>query len=174
MASDLAAYANRMAPGLAGSSPPKITFATGANAEVQLRTAAGAARYYSIKVVGSAGASCNVATGMTGLAAPTANDPLFEIADGWQDMVLNSARHTSACSAEQQAALCSSGIGGPDGVQRRSDPEVSAVWRRLDSTVGCAAPRLHQRDRCHVAVVCGNDGRNVPANRWVLHVDQRH
>lgn len=89
MANDLAAYANRMAPGLAGSSPPKITFATGANAEVQLRTAAGAARYYSIKVVGAAGASCNVATGMTGLAAPTANDPLFEIADGWQDMILN-------------------------------------------------------------------------------------
>lgn len=88
MAFDLASIANRMAPGLAGSSPPATAFALGANAQVQLRAAAGAARFYSIKVVGAAGASCTVATGTAGLAAPTAADPIFDLTDSWQDMIL--------------------------------------------------------------------------------------
>lgn len=89
---DLASIANRMAPGLPGSSPPKIAVANGANAAVQLRTAAGAARYYSIKYVANtpaAGQGATIATGDSTVAVPTANDPLFETADGWQDMILS-------------------------------------------------------------------------------------
>jgi len=90
MALDIAMAADRMAPGLAGSSPAKITFANGANAEVPLRAhpgqtgAALPALYFAFKTT----AGCTIATGPQGLAAPTTNDPRFDASDGWQDMIL--------------------------------------------------------------------------------------
>jgi len=78
-----------MAPGAPGSSPQKITFATGANAAVQLRAAGGSTRSYSVKIV-TTNATCNVATGPDTVAAPTAADPLFSVADGWIDFTLPS------------------------------------------------------------------------------------
>ena len=77
----------RMAPGAPGSSPPKITFATGTNIAVQLRAAGGSTRSYSVKIV-TASATCNVATGPDTVAVPTAADPLFSVADGWIDFTL--------------------------------------------------------------------------------------
>lgn len=84
MAVDLANVSNRMAPGLPGTSPPKIAFANGANAAVQLRATAGAAIYISVKVTAGA---C-IATGDSNVGAPTTNDPRFDASDGWQDMIL--------------------------------------------------------------------------------------
>lgn len=77
----------RMAPGAPGSSPQKITFATGTNVAAQLRAAGGATRTFSVKVV-TANASCNVATGDSTVLLPTANDPLLEATDGWVDITL--------------------------------------------------------------------------------------
>lgn len=78
----------RMAPGAPGSSPAKITFATGSNNAVQLRAAGGSTRTYSVKIV-TANATCNVATGDSTVAVPTAADPLFAAADGWIDFTLS-------------------------------------------------------------------------------------
>lgn len=86
-ANDFANFMNRMAPGVAGSSPQRVAVPTGAGTAVQLRTAVAGYHYFSIKVVGT-GASVNVATGDANVAAPTAADPLFDPNDSWQDFVL--------------------------------------------------------------------------------------
>jgi hypothetical protein len=78
-----------MAPGAPGSSPAAFAFVIGANNAVQLRASGGAQRTYSVKII-TASATCNVATGPSDVAVPTATDPLLAASDGWQDMTLAS------------------------------------------------------------------------------------
>jgi hypothetical protein len=73
-----------MAPGGPASSPAALAFTSAAGAATLVRAANGYALYISVKTTGAV----HLAFGDATVGAPTNTDPLFEAADGWQDMVL--------------------------------------------------------------------------------------